>query len=818
VPQAVAAGAIKTFFVKLIIAIAVNVIVNKVTKAMQKRPVRQLQKVDVSYSGGLQPRRILYGNFRAGGLELMPASVSGFNGERLNKCVALSDGEIGSIDSAEINNDTITSAQWNTSTGVVSSGPYAGYIRIYPKLGLASQASEPAALQAAGWSVDHRGDGIAYVYLFFTASNDVYKSGAPTVVVFNGTGKKIYDPRLDTSPGAHPTTSTYVAFSTNPANILADFLTWYAGGSEAPAKVLWSDVVTAANACDGSVTIPNGSGGTTTQSRYTCSIEVFAPQTQKERDDTIAMLARAMMGACWFADGVWHMRAGVYTSPVASFTDDDFLGDSLNIATAQSRAQSGIFNTVRGSFTDQSQKTQPRPFPEVSSSSFIASDGEVLYTDAEFFTARTTYEAQRNAILLLRQSRRRIIVSGTMRFKASGLQLYDVVNLTLTKLGWVSQTVRVIRIRHFQNFTVAVEFQEIASGDFTDPTTVEYTVPGAVAPITSTSYVPNPPSNLRATSLTSAILLEWDPPTNPPVGVVYRVYMYSSPTPFSSATAIGSETGQTSVVVPRTDTSVSYFWVVAIDPANRTTSTQAPPTNGVPGNAATASSALSAVVTPGSATASGSSSTQTSNSVAVTAVGGTAPYTYLWTFTAGGTGITITSSTSASTTFSAAGLAEGDVKSGTARCRVTDNVSATYDVYVSVNLSRTYAVSLSNKTLNAYGSASGAYSGGSPAVATATLTPTGSFNFSDGTSQAWASSGVTASNFEVRFTVVSGTLESSSSATGVWLNLASGRGVVGVRVPSAGVGTSTQIVTVEIRDASTLTVLATATLTMNEIM
>jgi hypothetical protein len=53
VPQAVAAGAIKTFFVKLIIAIAVNVIVNKVTKAMQKRPVRQLQKVDVSYSGGL---------------------------------------------------------------------------------------------------------------------------------------------------------------------------------------------------------------------------------------------------------------------------------------------------------------------------------------------------------------------------------------------------------------------------------------------------------------------------------------------------------------------------------------------------------------------------------------------------------------------------------------------------------------------------------------------------------------------------------------------------------------------------------------------
>jgi hypothetical protein len=331
----------------------------------------------------------------------MPASVSGFNGERLNKCLALSDGEIGSIDSAEINNDTITSSQWNTSTGVVSSGPYAGYIRIYPKLGLASQTSEPAALQAAGWSVDHRGDGIAYVYLFFTASNDVYKSGAPTVVVFNGTGKKIYDPRLDTSPGAHPTTSTYAAFSTNPANILADFLTWYAGGSEAPAKVLWSDVVTAANACDGSVTIPNGSGGTTTQSRYTCSIRGIraadAEGTRRHDRDARARDDGRVLVRRWrvaHARGRVHVAVNAVRSPTTTF-----LGDSLNIATAQSRAQSGIFNTVRGSFTDQSQKTQPRPFPEVSSSSFIASDGEVLYTDAEFFTARTTYEAQRNAIL-----------------------------------------------------------------------------------------------------------------------------------------------------------------------------------------------------------------------------------------------------------------------------------------------------------------------------------------------------------------------------------------------------------------------------------
>lgn len=817
-PQAIAAGAVKAFFVKLLVAIAVNVIVAKVTKAMQKRPVKKVQKVDANYSGGLEPRRVLYGAFRAGGLQVMPASVSSYNGEILNMCLAISDGEIDGIDSVEINNDTIPSSAWD-SFGIVSSTRYAGYIRIFPLLGTASQsANATAAATVAGWTSSHRGDGVAYVYLQFVANNEVYKGGAPTFVVINGRGKKIYDPRLDTSPGAHPTNLTYWAFTTDPALILADFLTWSAGGNEAAARMIWAEVVTAANACDGSVTVPDGVGGSTSQSRFTCSMEIYAPQTLKERDDTIAMLARAMMGACWFADGAWHMRAGVYTSPVASFVDDDFLGDSLNIATAQSRAQSGIFNTVRGSFTDASQKTQIRPFPEVSSAAYIAIDGEVMYTDADFSTARSTFEAQRNAILLLRQSRRRIIVSGTMRFKASGLQLYDVVNLTITKLGWVSQTARVIRIKHFQNFTVAVEFMEIASGDFTDPTLIEYTVPGAVAAITNTSYVPNPPSNLRATSLVNGILLEWNPPTNAPVGVVYRVYEYSASTPFSSAVQTASETGQTSIVLPRSNTTVAYFWVVAIDPANRTTSTQSPPTNGVPGNASSASSALSAVVTPGSATASGTGSTQTSNSVGVTALGGTAPYTYLWTFTSGGTGITITSSTSASTTFSASGLSAGDVKSGTARCRVTDNVAATYDVSVTVNLTRTFSVTLNNRTNTAYGAAAG-MGGGTPAVASMTITPTGGVAFSDSTNNyAWAPAGVTGSNYDVRVTVTSGTLQASSSPTGSWIQMINTYQWIGARSPAAGLGTTTQVMTVEMRDHTTLTVLATCTVTFNETM
>lgn len=65
------------------------------------------------------------------------------------------------------------------------------------------------------------------------------------------------------------------------------------------------------------------------------------------------------------------------------------------------------------------------------------------------------------------------------------------------------------------------------------------------------------------------------------------------------------------------------------------------------------------------------------------------------------------------------------------------------------------------------------------------------------------------SAYDARFTIVSGTLTSGSGA-GVWLNLGTTRNWG--RNAGAGIGTNTCIGTVEIRDASTLVVLATATI------
>lgn len=775
------------------------------------RRLRNRQKVDVEYTGGIQPRRRLYGYFRCAGLNVMPAMVTGPTGTRLHKCLAISDGEINSFTAVNYNNVRMPIADF--AGGPITVGVYTGTSQIHLHKGLASQSADSAALAAPGWTTEHRGDGIAYSYHFFDQSPSVFGSGVP-VITFEGLGCKVYDPRDDASPGADPTDTAFHSFSTNPVLQLVDFLVWTSGANELGANIDWDDVVTVANICDEDVTIPLTVGpGTTTQKRYTSSIEAYSPLTIQERDSTIATFAKAFMGVCWFSGGKWRFRAGAYTSSVGSITDRDFLGD-FKLSTAQPRAGGGIMNTIRGTYVEQAESTQPKGFPEVSASAYVTEDGEVVHGEVEYPTARTAFEAQRNAIQHLRLSRRRLIVSANFRFRARNFMLFDILLVTCTKAGWTSQPCRIIRHRENQDFTVSMSLQEVDSTDYSDPDPADYLFSDDITVPVSANYQPNAPRNVRATSLASAILLEWDSPLLAPVGVLYQVYEHSSSTPFSSAVAIGPETAQNSLVIPRTTAGVLYYWVTAKDPATQTVSTQSPPTNGVPAAPASASTSLGAVVTPGSATASVSGATATTNTVTVTPTGGTAPYTYAWTFTAGGTGITTDASTSAATTFSSTGLAEDEERTGTARCRVTDNVGATYDVFVAVTIYRQFTITLTNQTVASLaGSISAAVSS---IVIASGGEVSGNSSSAGNTTYYWLPSGATASNYDARITLNTGTLQSGNVGTWVHMSGSSSVVAVGVRTPGEGAGTSSQNLTLEIRDHTTLSVLATATVILSE--
>ena len=99
------------------------------------------------------------------------------------------------------------------------------------------------------------------------------------------------------------------------------------------------------------------------------------------------------------------------------------------------------------------------------------------------------------------------------------------------------------------------------------------------------------------------------------------------------------------------------------------------------------SSALAATASPTTLPKTGSASSLTTDSTTVSPSGGAGGYTHSWAKVTGGS-ITADSSTSATTTFSATGLADGETRTATFRDTVTDTASATVDVDVSVTITR----------------------------------------------------------------------------------------------------------------------------------
>lgn len=82
------------------------------------------------------------------------------------------------------------------------------------------------------------------------------------------------------------------------------------------------------------------------------------------------------------------------------------------------------------------------------------------------------------------------------------------------------------------------------------------------------------------------------------------------------------------------------------------------------------------------------------------------------------------------------------------------------------------------------------------------------------TQYTWQSGGA-ASDYDIRATVTSGSV--TGDVTSTWLNLGSSRAWTNTRTSNLA-GTTTATLTVEIRNAATLAVLATGTLTLNAVV
>lgn len=550
-------------------------LLEEASKLFTPSPPKNRIRQDVEYSGTVTPRRIIYGKLRVGGLNTIRPLVVDAKGKLLHQILTIAGHPCNAITNVYFNQDTVgtrTAVTGTANDGLVTTGTYANLAWVRGYTG--SQTAVDYILNAADssfWTSSHIGYGLTYAALTFKLDDKVYASGKPEVA-FEVEGKKCYDPRLDSSPGANPTNASYIAYTTNPALQLADYLMdSNLGRGIAAAKVDWTLVVAAANECDELVSIP----GSTTQKRYESSVMLEAASERHE--DNIAALAGAMMGVCYRQGGKYRMYAGAALTPAFTLTEADIVGSvSIRLETPTGEK----YNFVRGTFTDATRNYQEVEFEPRGSAAYESADGRRIPKTVQFDTCTNAYQAQRNAIILRRRSRMRKTMTARFALTAYKIRPFIVGTMAFADIGWSAQRVVCTSWKFVGDGTIEMTLQEDSSTIWDDPNPAsDYATPGSGTSGTLTSYTPDPPDNLTATSQLGGILFTWDMPLEMLAGDVIELWEHTSSTPFSSATKIW-EGRSSRVLIEKDDPALQYYWIRA-RATNGNTSTTEPASTGL---------------------------------------------------------------------------------------------------------------------------------------------------------------------------------------------------------------------------------------------
>ena len=553
--------------------IAVSAALAEVSKALAPTP-KGLRAITTEFAGTVEPRRILYGNVRVSGMNVIPPFTTGVEGKNLQQILALAGHPVNDIGDIYFGDDLIQDAWIGAITGtdndgLVSTGKYGdiAWVRRYD----GTQTAVDYILDNQGeistaWTSTDIGYDIPYLALTYKFKNDPYaREGKPEVSAIVE-GKKVYDPRLDSTNGGSGThryddDSTW-EYSNNPALCLADYLMSDLGLGEDPARIDWTSVAVAANECDEVVLVPSGSSPeASNQYRYRCNIIL---NVTDRYEDNIEAICDTMLGHCYYTSGKWQIHAGAWSASAFDLDENDIVGQAA-IKTDQPRNQK--FNAVRGQYYDAQRQYLPSEFKPRTNSTYETEDGERIWREIELRGVTNEYEAQRIAIIVNRRGRNVISVTADFSLKAFKVRPYETGTMTLPEIGWDEQPVRCTQWEFQPDGTVRLTLVEESSTDWTDPAIGDYTYVAGAAEVSPSGYTPPSPTSLTATPVTNGVLLEWEI-EELPAGCYFEVFREGDSSLGSPADpSILSTTYGTSFIDPTTGSGTYYYWVRAVSPS-----------------------------------------------------------------------------------------------------------------------------------------------------------------------------------------------------------------------------------------------------------
>lgn len=460
-----------------------------------------------------EPRKIVYGQAVISG-PIAFMNTSGSAGVGLPKngqlycVVALTGHEIDSFQGFYLDDKWVPISEVDTAgdghvttDGAVPNGhgyaPFSGAPVLYLRghLGAAGQTVDTMVDGAFSspdlWTSNHRGRGIAYFVarLDQVIGSEAWASGSPANLSALIKGKKVYDPRLDSTfsgtwgagSGAHrvATPSTW-AYSSNPALCLADYLIdddLGAGEDFDPAYIDYNSVAFAADDCDHLVAVPTAA----TEKRFTINGVLSCGEDHRPN---IEKILSSMAGTLRYYNGLWRIAAGVWpTSSSFTLTQSDLIGD---IEYRPQPERTERYNAIRGLYFDPTRRHKESAYLPVEDAALQSNRDAslVIWKDLDLPMTNSETMCQRIAMRAVEQASRTGLCVFPMGYRGMDIAPGDRGTVTISELGWSGKAFRCIGIRHVDLVGAELVLKEDDSAAYDDPAEGEYGTRSAASVIT----------------------------------------------------------------------------------------------------------------------------------------------------------------------------------------------------------------------------------------------------------------------------------------------------------------------------------------------
>lgn len=437
-----------------------------------KKSKDKLSGVLLNKNSNIEPIPVIYGTRRVGGVRVFVSTQDESGGdpnEFLYIALVLSEGEVESIESIEIDGYPITDERFN----------YTDSITINKHYGTDSQTVDTLLQEAnTDWGSNHRLRGVAYLAVRLKYNPDAF-TGIPEITAVVE-GRKVYDPR-----------SEETVFSANAALCIRDYLTNTRYGKGLPISVIDDDAFsTAADDCDESVTLyTDGDSGKI----FECNMVLDTGATLFENLQKMLVGCRGFLP---YRQGVYSLIIDKSASSVFTFTTDHII-DGIQVK-GESKSDKANRYVVTFINPDANWQDDTAVWPEPGSSeetTYLAADGMLLSKELDLETVTNYYAAKDFARLFVLRSRNALRVAFKATSEAIQLTVADVVSITHPTPGWDAKKFQIEEIGLNDDGTCTVRAIEYDSSIYTYE-------PGAEHQAYPDTNLPNPFSVLAPTDLT----------------------------------------------------------------------------------------------------------------------------------------------------------------------------------------------------------------------------------------------------------------------------------------------------------------------------